>query len=235
MTPNDTKHTVKAFDTDIVQLRGLISDIGGRAEKAVIDAMTALSRNDHAMAASVIVKDKEIDQLERAIDRMVVQTMALRAPMADDLRMLIAALKISSKIERIGDYAKNIAKRVPLIDPNDWMDAADALEPMSRAAIELVDDAMNAYIQRDADLAIQVCRRDQMVDDFYSAIFRGLIDHMIAVPGQVNAGVHLMFIAKNLERIGDHATNIAEMVYFSITGDNLVERDRGNDPLDMTD
>lgn len=235
MAPNSTKHTVKAFDTDIIQLRGLVSDIGGRAEQAVMDAMTALSRNDHAMAASVIVKDKEIDALERAIDRMVVQTMALRAPMADDLRMLIATLKISSKIERIGDYAKNIAKRVPLIDPEHWIEAADSLEPMSRAAIELVDDAMNAYARRDADLAVQVCKRDKMVDDFYSAIFRALIDHMIAVPGQVNAGVHLMFIAKNLERIGDHATNIAEMVYFSITGENLLERDRGSDPLDMTD
>ncbi|MEO1045237.1 MAG: phosphate signaling complex protein PhoU [Pseudomonadota bacterium] len=235
MTPSSTKHTVKAFDTDMVELRGLVSDIGGRAEKAVIDAMTALERNDHGLASSIIVKDKDIDELERAIDRMVVQIMALRAPMADDLRVLIATLKISSKIERIGDYAKNIAKRVPLIDPDDWMEAADALDPMSRAAIELVDDAMNAYARRDADLAIQVCKRDKMVDDFYSAIFRGLIDHMIAVPGQVNAGVHLMFIAKNLERIGDHATNIAEMVYFSITGENLVERDRGNDPLDMND
>lgn len=235
MTPNTTKHTVKAFDSDIIRLRGLVSEIGGRAELAVTDAMAALMRGDRALASTIIVKDKEIDNLERQIDRMVIQTMALRAPMADDLRILVSTLKIASKIERIGDYAKNIAKRVPLLDDAEWIEAADGLEPMSKAAIQLVSDALNAYARLDADLAMQVCNRDKLVDDYYSAIFRNLIDQMIANPGQVNSGVHLMFIAKNLERIGDHATNIAEMVYFAITGQELIDRDRGGDPLDMTD
>jgi len=235
MTPSTTKHTVKAFDSDIRHLRGLVSEIGGQAEQAVTDATVALFRNDHALASSVILKDKAIDDLEREIDRLVVQTMALRAPMADDLRILVATLKIVSKIERIGDYAKNIAKRVPLLDEAQWMDGADGLEPMAKAAIELVSDALNAYARRDADLAMQVCNRDKLVDDYYSAIFRNLIDQMITVPEHVNAGVHLMFIAKNIERIGDHATNISEMVYFAITGQEIVDRDRGSDPLDMTD
>ena len=235
MTPNPTKHTVKAFDSDIVRLRGLVAEIGGRAELAITDAMTALLRNDKALASTTIIKDKEIDDLERQIDRLVIQTMALRAPMADDLRVLVSTLKIANKIERIGDYAKNIAKRVPLLDDIDWAETADGLEPMSKAAIRLVSDALNAYAQRDADLAMQVCNRDKLVDDYYSAVFRGLVDQMIATPDHVNSGVHLMFIAKNIERIGDHATNIAEMVYFAITGRAIIDRDRGSDPLDMTD
>jgi phosphate transport system protein len=235
MTQNTTKHTVKAFDSDIVRLRGLVAEIGGRAELAVSDAMTALLRNDRAQASAIIIKDKEIDNLERQIDRLVIQTMALRAPMADDLRILVSTLKIANTIERIGDYAKNIAKRVPLLDDLQAIKAADGLEPMSKAAIQLVNDALNAYARRDADLALQVCNRDKLVDDYYSAVFRNLIDQMIANPDQLNSGVHLMFIAKNIERIGDHATNIAEMVYFAITGQEIIDRDRGSDPLDMAD
>jgi phosphate transport system protein len=228
MTQNTTKHTVKAFDSDIVRLRGLVAEIGGRAELAVSDAMTALLRNDRAQASAIIIKDKQID-------RLVIQTMALRAPMADDLRILVSTLKIANTIERIGDYAKNIAKRVPLLDDLQAIKAADGLEPMSKAAIQLVNDALNAYARRDADLALQVCNRDKLVDDYYSAVFRNLIDQMIANPDQLNSGVHLMFIAKNIERIGDHATNIAEMVYFAITGQEIIDRDRGSDPLDMAD
>lgn len=225
------EHTLKAFDGDLITLRGLIAEIGGRAEKAVEGAMAALANNDHDLARQVVEGDKRIDALEEQIDRMVIQTIALRAPMADDLRELVAALKISGVVERIGDYAKNIAKRVLLIDAEQQIDAARLLPAMADATRQLVDDAFTAFARRDADLAVAVCAQDKTVDDFYNSIFRALIAHMIDNPEHVGAGTHLLFIAKNLERIGDHATNVAEMVYFAVMGQSMNERERGDDAL----
>jgi phosphate transport system protein len=225
------EHTLKAFDGDLTTLRGLLAEIGGRAEKAVEGAMTALANNDHDLARQVVEGDKRIDALEEQIDRMVIQTIALRAPMADDLRELVAALKISGVVERIGDYAKNIARRVQLIDPDQQIEPARLLPAMADATRQLVDDAFTAFARRDADLAVAVCAQDKTVDDFYNSIFRALIAHMIDNPEHVGAGTHLLFIAKNLERIGDHATNVAEMVYFAVTGQSMNERERGEDAL----
>lgn len=225
MNHSQNEHTLKAFDGDLATLRGLIAEIGGRAEKAVEAAMMALANHDLDLARTVVEGDKRIDALEEQIDRMVIQTIALRAPMADDLRELVAALKISGVVERIGDYAKNIAKRVALIDPAQHIDVARLLPAMADATRQLVDDAFTAFARRDADLAVAVCAQDKTVDDFYNSIFRALIAHMIANPEHVGAGTHLLFIAKNLERIGDHATNIAEMVYYAATGMNLPDRE----------
>lgn len=231
MNHSHNEHTLKAFDGDLTTLRGLIAELGGRAEKAVEGAMTALGNHDLDLARQVIEGDKRIDALEEQIDRMVIQTIALRAPMADDLRELVAALKISGVVERIGDYAKNIAKRVALIDPAQRIDAARLLPAMADATRQLVDDAFTAFARRDADLAVAVCAQDKTVDDFYNSIFRALIAHMIENPEHVGAGTHLLFIAKNLERIGDHATNVSEMVYFAVTGQSMNERERGDDAL----
>ncbi|WP_373487035.1 phosphate signaling complex protein PhoU [Blastomonas sp.] len=231
MHPSHNEHTLKAFDGDLTSLRGLIAEIGGRAEKAVQDAMLALATHDLALAQQVIAGDAKIDALEDQIDRLVIQTIALRAPMADDLRELVAALKISGVVERMGDYAKNIAKRVALVDANHNIEAADLLPAMADATRQLVDDAFTAFARRDADLAVAVCAQDKTVDDFYNSIFHALIAHMIANPDHVGAGTHLLFIAKNLERIGDHATNVAEMVFFAVTGQSMNERERGDDAL----
>lgn len=227
--PPGLEHTVKVFDEEIRQLRGLVSDMGGRAELAITRAMDALVRADHDAAAAIVAEDKRIDQLEMEVERLAVQLIALRAPLADDLREIVAAIKIAGVIERIGDYAKNIAKRVPLIDPADTEEQIAPLPPMAALANEMVHDVLDAFAARDAAKAKLVCEHDQQVDNFYGGIFRALVAHMGKDPEHVTETTHLLFIAKNLERIGDHATNIAEMVYFAATGLQLTDRERGED------
>lgn len=225
-------HTVKAFDDDLNRLRGLISEMGGRAEQALLQAMQALSTGDLDLAMKVVKGDKKIDALEAEVERLAVQTIALRAPMADDLREMIAALKIVSVIERIGDYAKNIAKRVALMDQTRSIDAVPLLNSMSAIVVELIREALDSFAARDADLAVQVTIRDKAVDDFYNSIFRTLVTFMMENPRYITESAHLLFIAKNLERVGDHATNIAEMVYYVVTGERMEERERGKTPED---
>jgi phosphate transport system protein len=227
-----SEHTLKAFDEDIDRLRGLISEMGGRAEAAINEAITALTRKDLELAAHVVENDKKIDELETEIEKLVVQTIALRAPMADDLREVVAALKIVGIVERIGDYAKNIAKRVPLIVESGSIKPTTLLPAMAQVAGEMVHDVLNAFAARDADLAAAVCNRDKVVDDFYNSIFRTLVTYMMENPRHISESAHLLFIAKNIERIGDHATNVAEMVYFAATGQRLPERERGEHPTE---
>ena len=219
------EHTVKAFDQDIKQIRALISQMGGLAEQAIHDAMKALQRGDVTLADQVRGKDKAIDAIESELEKLVVRVIALRAPMADDLREVIAALKIAAVIERIGDYAKNIAKRVPQIhtEGEERIEAVSLLPAMANLASEMVHDALDAFSARNAPLAAEVCRRDNALDDFYDSIFRTLVTFMVENPRTISQVAHLLFVAKNLERIGDHATNVAEMVYFAATGRYLAE------------
>ncbi|WP_294289678.1 phosphate signaling complex protein PhoU [uncultured Sphingomonas sp.] len=220
------EHTVKAFDQDIGHLRGLISQMGGLAEEAIADAMTALSRGDAELAKQVRAKDKAIDLIEAEVEKLAVRVIALRAPMADDLRDVVAALKIAAVIERIGDYAKNIAKRVPSIHTGpDRIEAISILPAMANLASDMVRDVLDAFASRDAEAALEVCRRDRALDDFYNSIFRVLLTFMVENPKTISEVAHLLFVAKNLERIGDHATNVAEMVYFAATGKYLADRD----------
>lgn len=224
--PNGQEHTIKAFDDDLGQLRGLISQMGGLAEQAIADAMLALQRNDPALAKQVRGRDKAIDAIEAEVERLVVRVIALRAPMADDLRDVVAALKIAAVLERIGDYAKNIAKRVPLIHTGaDRIEALSVLPSMATMASDMVHDVLDAFAARDADAAVQVIERDEALDDFYDSIFRTLVTFMIENPATISQVAHLLFVAKNLERVGDHATNVAEMVYFSATGRYFADRE----------
>ena len=220
------EHTVKAFDHDIGHLRGLISQMGGLAERAIADAILALQRSDLVLAQQVRAADKRIDAIEADVERTAVRIIALRAPMANDLREVIAALKIAAVVERIGDYAKNIAKRVPLIESEDRIEPISILPAMARMASTMVHDALDAFAARDADAAIEVCESDTALDDFYDSIFRTLVTYMVENPRTISQVAHLLFVAKNLERIGDHATNVAEMVYFAATGTQLAERER---------
>lgn len=222
-----TDHTLKAFDDEIVELRGLISEMGGRAESAIDRAVEALSRRDLDLARTVVAEDKRIDELEIAIERLAVQIMTLRAPMADDLRETVAALKIAGVIERIGDYAKNIAKRVPQISRSSKIEALSVLPAMAELASDMLHDVLNAFAARDWQAAVEVCERDRAVDDFYNSIFRTLLTFMMENPATIGEAAHLLFIAKNLERIGDHATNVAEMVYFAARGEYMPDRERG--------
>ncbi len=221
-----SEHTVKAFDDEIGELRGLIAEMGGRAETAIADAMTALIRGDATRAAAVVAGDKRIDELETEVEKLAVRIIALRAPMADDLREVVAALKIAGVIERIGDYAKNIAKRVGMMTGYRKIEPISVLPAMAQIAGEMVHDVLDAFAARDAELAQSVCGRDREVDDFYNSIFRALVTYMMENPHVISTAAHLLFVAKNLERIGDHATNVAEMVYFASTGQYMAERER---------
>jgi phosphate transport system protein len=218
------EHTVKAFDTEIGQLRGLIAEMGGLAEVMIRDAIDALARSDEAAAHVVVDTDKKLDALEAEVDRLAVRVIALRAPMADDLRDVIAALKISGVIERIGDYAKNIAKRVGDIERSK-LGPLTLIPAMGDIAQGMVRDVLNAYGARDAELAVEVIHRDEKLDNFYDSLFRNLVAHMMENPATISSAAQLLFVARNLERIGDHATNVAEMVYFAATGLYYSERD----------
>ena len=224
-------HTVKAFDEDLDSLRASIAQMGGLAEAAIAEAMRALVQRDLEAARKVIEADPKIDALEAEIERHAVQIIALRAPMADDLREVVAALKIAGVIERIGDYAKNIAKRVAVVEEHPNLRPASLLPAMAQIASEMVHDVLDAFAARDAEKAAAVCERDKAVDDFYNSIFRTLLTFMMEDPQNITPATHLLFIAKNLERVGDHATNVAEMVYFAATGRHLAEREKGEDPV----
>ena len=217
-------HTLKAFDQDIERLRALISQMGGLAEHAISEAMRCLTQRDVEAATRVVEEDKKLDALEVETERRAVQLIALRAPMAGDLRDVVAALKISGVVERIGDYAKNIAKRVPQLDNVGKIEPVALLGEMARIATEMVHDVLDAFVERDAEAAVRVCERDSAVDDFYDSIFRTMVTHMMENPQTIGQSAHLLFVAKNLERVGDHATNIAEMVYYAATGEYMTDR-----------
>jgi phosphate transport system protein len=218
------EHTLKAFDEDLDRLRALISQMGGLAEHAIGEAMRCLVQRDVEGAQRVVADDKKLDILETETERRAVQLIALRAPMASDLRDVVAALKISGVVERIGDYAKNIAKRVPQLENVGKIEPLSLLPEMARIATGMVHDVLDAFLERDAQAAVQVCERDDAVDDFYDSIFRTLLTHMMENPQSIGPSAHLLFVAKNLERVGDHATNIAEMVYYAATGEHMTDR-----------
>lgn len=219
-----SEHTVKAFDEDIIRLRGLIAEMGGLAEVAVQEAMQALVTGDAELARQVVERDKKLDRLENEVDEMAVRVIALRAPMADDLREVIAALKIGGVVERIGDYAKNIAKRVGQIEGRKRFEPLTLIPAMADVAAEMVHDVLTAYAARDPVLAREVIERDEKVDAFYDSIFRNLVSFMVENPATISSAAQLLFIARNLERIGDHATNVAEMVHYAATGTLPPER-----------
>lgn len=229
MTTTGTEHTIKAFDAEIRQLRGLISEMGAKAEDAIDQSMAALVSGDKTRAAQIVADDKQIDLLEAEVERLSVQIIALRAPMADDLREVMAAIKIAGVIERIGDYAKNIAKRVNVLESKRGIEPLSLLPAMAERANDMVRDVLDAFARRDAEAAVAVIEADRVVDDFYNSIFRTLLTHMMEDPKSISDAAHLLFVAKNLERIGDHATNVAEMVYFAATGEYLVDRETGAD------
>jgi phosphate transport system protein len=212
------EHTVKAFDEDITRLRGLIAQMGGMAEVALQNAMDALVKGDDALAEQVIADDKKIDAIESEVDKLAIRIIALRAPMADDLREVIAALKIAGVVERIGDYSKAIAKASRHIEGRKRFGPLTLVPAMADIAAEMVHDALTAYAARDAALARQVIAADEKVDDFYESIFRNLVSHMIENPATISSAAQLLFVARNIERIGDHATNVAEMVHYAATG-----------------
>jgi phosphate transport system protein len=218
-----TEHIVKSYDEDLTRLNNTIARMGGLAESQMAQAIEALDRRDSDLAEQVIAGDNKVDNLEREVDEMTVRLFALRQPMAGDLRNIVAALKISSDLERIADYAANVAKRAIVLNQLPTVKPLFSIPRMGELVQTMIRDVLDAYVQRDADKAIDVWYRDEEVDEMYISLFRELLTYMMEDPRVITACTHLLFVAKNIERIGDHATNISETIYFLIHGKILAD------------
>jgi phosphate transport system protein len=197
--------------------------MGGLAERQVADATRALVRRDTELASEVVQRDVQLDALEREIEGFSVQLLALRQPMAADLRVIIAAMKVSNDLERIGDYAANAAKRAIVLASLPSLGSLNGFERMTHLVQENLKAAMDALVNNDAEAARRVWAADEPIDTIYNGIFRELLTFMMEDPRNISAATHMLFIAKNLERIGDHTTNIAERIFYAVRGDSLPE------------
>ena len=213
------QHIASAFDRDLEAIQALLMKMGGMVESAILSGAESLERRDLEMAETVRKGDKAIDLLEEQLNEEATRVIALRAPTASDLRTVMTVIKISANLERCGDYAKNMAKRTTVLAEVQTVDGANAsIRRMAREVQLMLKDALDAYIQRDADLAEEVIQRDEDVDQFYNALFRQLLTNMMEDPRNITPCMHLHFIAKNVERMGDHVTSIAEQVVYLVTG-----------------
>jgi len=225
-----TEHTIRAFDTDLQDLARMIAETGGLAERQIGDALDALNRHDAALAGSVIAADARIDALQREIEEKAILTIARRQPMAVDLRDIVGALRVSNDLERIGDLAKNIAKRVEVVENElSLQKVMRGVEHMTELVLAQIKDVLDAYARRDVGKAVQVWRSDEEVDAVNNSLFRELLTYMMEDPRNISVCIHLLFCAKNIERMGDHATNIAETIYYMVEGRPLPdERPKGD-------
>ena len=221
-------HTVKSFDEDIAQLRAVITRMGGLCETQIAESVDALMSRNSEAAQTIIENDKRLDALEAEAEALAVRIIALRAPLADDLREIVSALKIAGVLERIGDYAKNIAKRSAVIAQSQPVGPAVIIPEMARLVVEIISDTLDAFVDRDPVKALALLQRDQQVDEYYNSLFRALLTFMMENPHYITPSTHLLFVAKNLERIGDHATSVAEMVYYSVTGQRPADRPKND-------
>ncbi|MBV17419.1 MAG: phosphate transport system regulatory protein PhoU [Thalassospira sp.] len=225
---DDKTHIVSSFDEELTRLNNIISQMGGLAESQLISAIRSIVKRDSELAEKVIISDHRIDMLEQEVQDFAVRLLALRQPMADDLRQVVTTLKLSNDLERIGDLAKNIAKRAQVLNQIPPIRPVQVIPNMARLAQEIIKDVLDAYIEGDAEKAQRVWARDQEVDDMYNSLFRELLTYMMEDPRNITASTHMLFIAKNIERIGDHATNIAETIYYRIKGEDLPTDGRPN-------
>jgi phosphate transport system protein len=229
-----TEHIVKAYDEELQRLKTTIAQMGGIAEEQLANAMDALSRRDTALADRVIAADHRIDELEDAIEDRAVVVIAKRQPMASDLREILVAIRVASDLERIGDLAKNLAKRTLAIPETQPRNVISGLARMSMLAQEQLQRVLDAYARSDANLALEVWRADEEIDALYNSVFRELLTYMMEDPRTIGACTHLLFGAKNIERIGDHTTNIAENIYFQIHGRQIPEERQKKDTTSVT-
>jgi phosphate transport system protein len=216
-----TEHLVKSYDNELKRLRDMLTEMGGIVESQVAMAAEAIMNRDTAAATRVVEDDPKVDALEREIEQFVIRLLALRQPMAGDLRRIVAGLKITTDLERIGDYAANVAKRSIVLGQYTLPYSLAGLAHMAHMVQDQLKSIIDALGENDTDKAVEVWRSDRVVDDIYNALFRELITYMMEDPRNITPCTHLLFIAKNLERIGDHATNIAETVYYAVSGEVL--------------
>jgi phosphate transport system protein len=223
-------HTVKAYDEQLARLRDALMRIGGLVEKALADAITAVAKRDVTLAAAIVQRDAEVDALQRSVEEQAVRLLALRQPMANDLRAIVGAMRIALDLERVGDYAANIAKRAIVLSQLAPAVGVGSIQRMARIVLEMLKDTLDALTSNDAEKARQVWQRDEQVDEAYNAVFRNLLTYMMEDPRNITPCAHLLFVAKNIERIGDHTTNIAETIRFIVLGEEIEgERPKGDD------
>ncbi|MBA3050956.1 MAG: phosphate signaling complex protein PhoU [Alphaproteobacteria bacterium] len=224
------QHTVKAYGDELNQLTAEVARMGGLAEAQVADAVDSVARRDVALARAVVERDARLDAMQRDIERKAIRLIALRQPVASDLRRALSSMKLAMDLERTGDLAKNIAKRgLILAEGEPLQPLTRSIERMGKLVSMRLRDVLDAYAAAEVDRAVAVWNTDDEVDEHYNALFRELLTYMMGDPRTITAGTHLLFMAKNLERIGDHATNIAETIYYEITGQEFTgERPRWN-------
>ncbi len=233
------EHTVRSYDEELSHLTNLIARMGGLAEAQLDGAVQVLVKRDSDLASRVIVADAKVDEIEQEVQGFTVRLLALRQPVAHDLRMIVGALKISGDLERIADYAANVAKRALVLNQIPPVKPTAGVPRLGRLVQEIVKEVLDAFVEQDNEKAVKVWKQDEEVDDMYTSLFRELITYMMEDPRNITACIHLMFIAKNIERIGDHATNIAETIHFSVQGTPIREaRPKGDsvlpDPSQLT-
>ncbi|MFN3292051.1 MAG: phosphate signaling complex protein PhoU [Gemmobacter sp.] len=217
---SQSQHIVSAFDRDLEAVQAQIMKMGGLVEAATLDCARALEDRDEELARRIVAADRDIDLLEAQVNEETARLIALRGPIASDLRTALTVLKIAAALERMGDYAKNVAKRSTVLAQSGPVgETASTVRRMARHVEQMLKDALDAYIRRDVALAADVRNRDKDVDQIYNALFRILLTHMLEDPRSITNCMHLHFIAKNMERMGDHATGIAEQVVYLVTGD----------------
>lgn len=218
-----TEHTVKAYGDELNNLTAEVARMGGLAEAQVADSIVSIARRDVNLAQNIIAHDDRLDQMQVDIERRAIKLIALRQPVAQDLRRTVAAMKISSNLERCGDLAKNIAKRALVVSEAEPMTPLTrSIERMGHLVTGRLKDVLDAYTSSNVNRAVGVWWRDEEVDEHYNSLFRELLTYMMADPRTITSCAHLLFVAKNLERIGDHATNIAEIIHFELTGEDMI-------------
>jgi phosphate transport system protein len=218
-----TEHTVKAYGDELNHLTAEVVRMGGLAEAQVVDSIVCITRRDVNLAQSIIAHDDKLDQMQIDIERKAIKLIALRQPVAQDLRRTVAAMKISSNLERCGDLAKNIARRALVVSEAEPMTPLTrSIERMGHLVTGRLKDVLDAYTSSNVSRAVGVWWRDEEVDEHYNSLFRELLTYMMADPRTITSCAHLLFVAKNLERIGDHATNIAEIIHFELTGEDMI-------------
>ncbi|MEO0362705.1 MAG: phosphate signaling complex protein PhoU [Pseudomonadota bacterium] len=227
------EHIVKSFDEDLIELRARISEMGGLAETLLSMALDSLEKRDAELADAVVERDKRLDALEFEVERLATQLIARRQPMAQDLRLVISAMKLSTTLERVGDLAKNIAKRSKHLAGSRQLTVSNSVVRMGKLALAQLTEVLDAYVKTDVETAVAVWRRDVEVDDAYNAMFRELVTYMMEDPRTISLGSQLLFAAKNIERIGDHATHIAEMIYYVAKGEPLGDDRPKGEPADL--
>jgi phosphate transport system protein len=227
-------HTVKAFDQELAELKRCIGDMGRLAERQLTRALDALDRRDTEFAERIIAGDQEIDDLELAVEWQATQVIVKRQPMASDLRQIMVAIRVASDLERIGDLAKNLAKRTRVLTDAIAPSAITGVGRMGKLALQQLSGVLDAYARDDADKAVEIWRSDEDIDTVYNSVFRELLTYMMEDPRTIGQATHLMFAAKNMERIGDHCTNIAENIYYVVHGRPLAgERPKGDETSTM--